>query len=68
MLKDILKWFGEYGKIIILRLRNLMDCSLSITVGYQIWNHTVSNFQIVNDGNKYTLNISVKNVTIPVAG
>jgi hypothetical protein len=66
--KDVLKWFGEYGKVIHSKAAEFDG----LIIEYYSWisdmENTVSNFQIVNDGNKYTLNISVKNVIIPVAG
>jgi hypothetical protein len=66
--KDILKWLGEYGKTIHIKTVEFDG----LVIEYYSWlsdmENTVSNFQIVNDGSKYTLNISVKNVTIPVAG
>lgn len=66
--KDIIKWFGEYGKSVHIKTTEFDG----LVIDYYSWlsdmENTVSNFQIVNDGYKYTLNISVKNVTMPVAG
>ena len=66
--KNILKWFNEYGKAIHIKTAEFDG----LVIEYYNWvsdmENTISNFQIVNDGYKYTLNISVKNVTMPVAG
>lgn len=59
--RQILKWFGEYGKIIHLRSKSYED----LEVDYYSWvsnsENTQSNFQIVRNVDKFTLNISPRN-------
>lgn len=59
--RQILKWFGEYGKIIHLRSKIYED----LEVDYYSWvsnsENTQSNFQIVRNMDKFTLNISPRN-------
>lgn len=67
-LKDILKWFGEYGNVVFHKTAQYDE----LVIDYYCWisdmENTLSNFQIIHDGTKFTFNISVKNVMIPVAG
>lgn len=59
--KKILKWFGEYGKIIY----NNTTKFDGLKIDYYIWisdmENTISKFQIVNDGVNLSLNIAARN-------
>ena len=66
--KEILKWFSYYGKIVLQNIKEFDGLEISYYSWVSDMEHTLSNFQIVNDDNKFTFNISVKNLTIPVAG
>ncbi len=66
--KDILKWFSEYGKTMHIKTAEFDGLIIEYYTWLSDMENTVSNFQLVNDGFKYTLNISVKNVEMPVAG
>lgn len=59
--RQLLKWFGEYGRIIHLRSKSYED----LEIDYYSWvsnsENTQSNFQIVRNMDKFTLNISPKN-------
>lgn len=66
-LKEILKWFSEYGKIIFHNTTEFDGFKISYYSWVSDMENTLSNFQVVNDGNKFTFNISVKNVSILAA-
>jgi len=59
--KELLKWFGEYGKIIHIKTMNFAG----INVDYYKWlsdsENTVSKFQIASCNESYTLNIKLEN-------
>lgn len=67
-LRELLKWFAEYGNVVF---HKTMEFD-SLIIDYYTWisdtEHTMSNFQILHEGAKFTFNISVKNIMIPVAG
>lgn len=60
--KEILKWFGEYGKVKYVNTSKLGP----VTIKYYKWisdmENTETKFQIVYDGDGFTLNIAVRNV------
>lgn len=66
-LRGLLKWFGEYGRIIYYDTKNFDG----IEIDYYSWvsemDNTVSNFQVVREGKKFTMNISVKNSNLMTA-
>lgn len=59
--RHILKWFGEYGKIIYQKSKKYDE----LVIEYYSWvsdsENTLSNFQIVRNMDKFTLSISPKN-------
>lgn len=59
--KEVLKWFGEYGKVVYTRSEEYED----IKIDYYTWisdmENTHSDFQIIRHEEQFTLNISVKN-------
>lgn len=59
--RELLRWFGEYGKIIH-KKNSVID---DIEIEYYEWisdmENTLSCFQIVKYKHKYTLNITLKN-------
>lgn len=60
--RHILKWFGEYGKIIHQKSKKYDE----IEIEYYSWisdsENTLSHFQIIRNLDKCTLNISSKNI------
>lgn len=59
--KDILKWFGDYGKIIYQKNMEFDGLNIDFYTWISDMENTVSNFQVVNGGGNITLNISPKN-------
>lgn len=66
-LKEILKWFSEYGKIVYNGSKEFDD----MVIDYYTWisemDNTASNFQVVHQGDCFTLNISVRNSNFKTA-
>ncbi|TDT50563.1 hypothetical protein [Fonticella tunisiensis] len=60
-LNEMMKWFSDYGKILYIKSAKVG----TLTIEYYRWisdmENTVSNFQIVKDGDEFTLNIAVRN-------
>lgn len=60
-IRHILKWFGEYGRIVYQKSRKYED----LEIDYYSWisnsENTQSNFQIVRNLDNFALNISPKN-------
>lgn len=60
-LRELIKWFKDYGKIIYVKTVELGD----IEIDYYNWisdmENTLSSFRILRYGEKFTINISVKN-------
>lgn len=65
--KEILKWFSEYGSTAYIKTSEFDG----LIIHYYSWvsdtENTLSNFQILDDNGKISLNISVKNSTISKA-
>lgn len=59
--RDIFKWFGEYGKIIYLKSTKVAGLEISYYNWISDTENTLSSFQIIRDGDSFTMNISLKN-------
>lgn len=60
-LKDLLKWFQEYGKISLIRADKYEDIEIDYYTFISDMENTLSNFQIIKSETDFTLNISIKN-------
>lgn len=60
-LRELIKWFKDYGKIIFVKTVELED----IEIDYYNWisdmENTLSSFRILRYGERFTINISIKN-------
>lgn len=59
--RQILKWFGEYGKIIYQKSKKYDDLEIEYYGWVSDSENTLSNFQIIKSMDKFTLNISQSN-------
>lgn len=58
--RELLKWFGEYGKIIYKKTSSIDDMEIEYYEWISDMENTMSSFQIIKYRNKYTLNIALK--------
>lgn len=59
--KEILKWFGDYGKIVYINTTRFDGLKIDYYTWISDMENTISKFQIVNDGDNVSLNIAAKN-------
>ncbi|MCX7884054.1 MAG: hypothetical protein N2448_03370 [Caloramator sp.] len=59
-IKDLLKWFQEYGKVSLVKTDKYEDIEIDYYTFISDMESTLSNFQIVKSETDFTLNISIK--------
>lgn len=58
--KDLIKWFEEYGKVVLTKTENHGDIEIEHYIWISDMENTHSNFQIIKNEDDFTLNIPFK--------